>query len=383
MGLPCPPPAPSFDQPPPPSSCCEGPTDNTQFNTPMYHLGIEYLYWYPRKSSLPPLVTQGNTAQATPGVLSDPRNRILLQNNQLEDDQLQGLRLTFGIGLDASNQWSFLFSAFSLEEGGKTLGFGIPANQTTSVVLARPFFNTATGTEDAVVFASTGSLAGALQVSQKRRFYGGDMDLRYEYLCSDLTRIHLITGIKLLFLEESLNFGVATNNLNSGVQTLQAESLAAKNRFYGGNVGASWEQRLGPVFFLTTAKVAVGAVDVNPTFSAYTLTANPSGTMTLAQGQGLFVSPATAGTSRTTKFAVAPELNFKVGFDFNEYVRLSVGYTFVGLTGVARSGDLINRNLDPAALTRPAQVRDPAVQANVPTSMFWAQGLDVSLRFSF
>src|SRR5262245_58732275 len=43
MGLPCPPPGPQPPQPsqPPP---CEGPTDNTQFNTPMFHTSVDYLH---------------------------------------------------------------------------------------------------------------------------------------------------------------------------------------------------------------------------------------------------------------------------------------------------------------------------------------------------
>lgn len=379
MGLPCPPPGMFYPPCPPP---CEGPTDNTQFKVPMFHFSADYLYWYPRKSSLPPLVTRGSTVfDPSAALLGNPRTRILLQGTALEDDQLQGLRLTFGVGMDASNEWSLFVTGFALEEGERALTFS--RGRTGTDVLARPFFNLAIGTEDADRFAEGGASGGTLTVSQTRRFYGGDVDLRHEYLASENHRVHLLAGVKLLFLEESLDFSRRTQVVATGATTTQVESLGARNRFYGGEIGAEWEFRLGPVFFLTKGKLALGVTEVSPLFTANTQTTTPGAALVNVPGQGLYVSPATAGASKATRFAVAPELNFRTGFDFNEYVRLSVGYTFVGVSEAARAGDVINRSVNPGVLALPAAVRDVAPRATVPTSAFWAQGFDVSVRFSF
>lgn len=377
MGLPCPPPG-MMPYPCPCPPVCEGPTDNTQFDTPTYHVSFDYLYWYPRKSSLPPLVTSGTSTAAMPAALLQPGTRVLLQGTRLEDDQLQGGRLTFGIGVDSSNQYSLVLSAFLLEEGQKAISFG---NQGTTAVLARPFFNTQIGLEDAERFAGPG-LSGMLTVSQTRRFYGGDADLRYEYLCSDNHRIHLLGGAKLLFLDESLNFERMSVGPVAGVR-YQTESLGVANRFYGGQLGAEWEFRLGPVFFLTKGKLAFGVVDVNPNLSSVTQFIDPTGAVTTGANQGLYVSPTSAGRSHRSQFALAPELNFKLGFDFNEWVRFSVGYTYVGLTDATRAGDLINRNSNPATNLQPAPLVNLAPQTAAPTTGFWAQGLDVSVRLSF
>src|SRR5262249_36996621 len=253
---------------------CEGPTDNTQFNTPMFHLGFDYLYWYPRKSSLPPLVTSGNVADPNAGALTAPSTRVLLQGTQLEDDQLQGGRISLGIGGDASDSWSFLVTGFMLEEGNRGRSFSFAGAPGTDV-LARPFFNLVTGVEDADRFASAATRSGSLDVSQKRRFYGGDADLRYEYLCSDNSRIHLLSGVKLLFLVESLQFNRTSLDLagpSAGTLVMQSEHLGASNRFYGGEIGAEWEFRVGPIFFLTKGKVAFGVTDVNPNLTAFTRT---------------------------------------------------------------------------------------------------------------
>jgi hypothetical protein len=344
----------------------------------MFHVSFDYLYWFPRKSSLPPLVTSGTASAPVPAALNQPGTQVLVQGTQLDDPQLQGGRITFGVGIDQSDEWSIMGTAFLLEEGQRALSFG---DRGRTGVLGRPFFNLATGMEDADVFAVAGVTTGQLTVSQKRRFYGGDVDLRYEYLCSDNSRVHLLTGVKLLFLDEALDFRRVSVNPAAGVLA-QSESLQAQNRFYGGQVGAEWEFRLGPVFFLTRGKVAFGVTDVNPNLSAETRTINPA-MMTFVQSQGLYVSAATAGRSEKTVFAVSPELNFRFGLDFNDWVRFSVGYTFIGLSDATRAGDLINRNVNPLTINQPLALTTVAPQATTPTTGFWVQGFDVSVRFSF
>jgi hypothetical protein len=381
VGLPCPPPMPSAPCGPPP---CVGPTDNTQFNVPTFHLGFDYLYWFPRKSSLPPLVTSGNAADPLPAALGRPSTQVLLQGTGLEEDHLQGGRLTLGVGTDSGGDWSFLVTAFLLEQGKRSLTFGSDASGTT--VLGRPFFNLATGNEDADRFAIAGAQSGAVNVSQLRRFYGGDADAYYENLCSDDTRLFWLAGVKVLTLDESLNFArrsTALAGASVGTVISQSENLAASNRFYGGQVGAQYEFRLGPVFLQATGKVALGVVDVNPNLTAFTLTSTPTTGVTLIPNQGLYVSPSTAGRSHRTKFAVSPEANFRLGFDFNDWVRLSAGYTFIGLTETVRAGDLINRNVNPLTNTIQVPIQTLVPHASMPSSTFWAQGLDVSLRFSF
>jgi hypothetical protein len=342
----------------------------------MFHVGFDYLYWYPRKSSLPPLVTSGTASAPVPAALNQPGTQVLLQGTQLNDPQLQGGRITFGIGVDQSDEWSILATAFLLEQGQRALTF----SQAGTGVLGRPFFNLATGMEDADLFAVAGATAGQLTVSEKRRVYGGDVDLRYEYLCSDNHRLHLLAGVKLLFLDEALDFN--RTSVGPANVVTQSESLQALNRFYGGQIGGEWEFRLGPVFFLSRGKVAFGVTDVNPNLSAFTQTITAAGVQGV-QNQGLYVSVANGGQRHKTVFAVAPEANFRFGFDFNEWVRLSVGYTFIGLTDATRAGDLINRNVNPTTITQPVALTTVAPQATTPTTGFWVQGFDVSVRISF
>ena len=108
----------------------------------------------------------------------------------------------------------------------------------------------------------------------------------------------------MLFLEESLQFNRTSVDFfgpASGTFTTQSENLGAVNRFYGGEVGAEWEFRLGPVFFLTKGKLAFGVTDVNPDLTAFTRTQTPVA-LTGVVNQGLYVSPATGGDVESLEF---------------------------------------------------------------------------------
>ena len=69
--------------------------------------------------------------------------------------------------------------------------------------------------------------------------------------------------------------------------------------------------------------------------SAFTSITEPNGVVTSSSDRALDISPNNAGRFTHTRFAVVPEGNFKLGYDFNEYVRFTVGYTFIYVSGAA------------------------------------------------
>ena len=75
---------------------------------------------------------------------------------------------------------------------------------------------------------------------------------------------------------------------------------------------------------------------------------------------GLLTQP--ASFSRDI-FAVVPQFNFDVGYEFNPFCRASIGYEFLYWSSVARPGDQVG---------------------GIPRGTnFWAQGLVFSLGFMF
>jgi hypothetical protein len=114
-------------------------------------------------------------------------------------------------------------------------------------------------------------------------------------------------------------------------------------------------------------------VDQTARNSAFTSITEPNGVVTSSFDRALYISPNNAGRFTQTRFAVVPEANVKLGYDINQYVRFTVGYTYIYLSEAARPAD----QLTPGVFTPAAPF--PGVHS----TDFWVQGLDVGLRFCF
>jgi len=87
---------------------------------------------------------------------------------------------------------------------------------------------------------------------------------------------------------------------------------------------------------------------------------------TLAVGATAFVQH----FSNVSRFAVVPEVNLNVGYQFADWARAYVGYDFLYASDVAQPGEQIN----------PAGLIFAPVQ---PHTDFWAQGVNFGLEFRF
>ena len=150
---------------------------------------------------------------------------------------------------------------------------------------------------------------------------------------------------------------------------------------------------VAPNVVQATAKVALGDVNEQVRVNGVTLTnlvAGP-GTPLLTYPGGLFAQPSNIGTHSRDRFAVLPQADVNVGYQVFSCARVSVGYSFLYLSNVARPGNEINRALN---VTRIPFNNDPAGSALVPAgpaqpafnardSSFWAQGLTFGLEVRY
>ena len=83
---------------------------------------------------------------------------------------------------------------------------------------------------------------------------------------------------------------------------------------------------------------------------------------------GLTVQASNTGTFERAAVNMVSEAGVNIGYRLSRHARLYGGYTFLLWDGVLRSGDQI----DPAGATIPFK-----------DDVFWAQGVDVGLTFSW
>ena len=102
---------------------------------------------------------------------------------------------------------------------------------------------------------------------------------------------------------------------------------------------------------------------------------------------GLLVLPSNSGRHANDVFAMLPEGSFELGLRLSDRVNVSLGYSFLYWTRVARPGDQLNQTVNPTQLpTSPAFV--PNSGATQPALVltdrtFWAQGLSAGLALRY
>lgn len=358
---------------------------------PQYYIGAEYLLWNTRPQSYPALVTSGAVTDAVPAALGQKTTQVLLTGKDVEGALQSGFRVTMGLGIDAEQVSALEANFFLLGDARSSRTFSSDGSPSSSV-LSRPFFNTSTGREDSDPIAIPGISSGRIQVTSARRMFGSDVNYRYQLYNSDESRLTLLFGGRYLNIEDSVGIRANSADLPSmdelgnpvnGNAFAFREDFHTLNRFFGGQVGAEYGIRVGPVLLLTTGKVAFGTMNQVYTSSAFSSVTDPTGLVSTSSDRALLLSPGNVGRFTANRFAVASEGGFKMVLDLNDNLKFTLGYGGMLVSNVARAADQIDRNL----VVQPIGISDtfgPAPQTpRLQNSQIWAHGLDVGLRFSF
>lgn len=175
---------------------------------------------------------------------------------------------------------------------------------------------------------------------------GGDVNLRWNLRRSEFVTCDLFAGYRYLYLWDQVR--VSNTLTDAGVppaRTTITDEFCTTNQFHGAQVGLATSARLfDRLTFSTRLGVALGATVTDARLSG----SSTLGGVTTASG--LLVTGTNAGRYANTEFAVLPTADAKFGYDLTDWLRLSVGYSFLYWSRVERAGDQIDRTL---SLTRP------------------------------
>ena len=110
-------------------------------------------------------------------------------------------------------------------------------------------------------------------------------------------------------------------------------------------------------------------------------------TMPSVQMGGLLAQPTNIGHYSRNRFAVAPEAGVKLGYQVTDWMKLTVGYSFVYLSDVARPGHQIDRTVNTSQLASQlggGMLVGPARPAFVfKGTDFWGQGLNLGMELRY
>jgi hypothetical protein len=356
-------------------------------------VSAEYLLWWASGMSVPALVTASpnGTPRSAAGVLGDPRTRILYGDSDINDGIRGGFRLRFGAWFDNCQTCGIDGGYFFL--GEQTDRYR--ADCTDAMVLTRPIFNvspnvtTGNPVADSELVCFPGIVNGSLSVDSTTDFTGFDVNFRKNFSCDCCNRIDWLVGFRYLKLDDTLTISEdltveGTNQaLPVGTRIQLSDSFVTRNEFYGPQFGMTGEHRRSGGWYVSWRfLLGLGTTHKEATIAGSTTITQPGAAPVTYPG-GLLALPTNMGRYTKNDFAVVPELNLNLGYQFTPNLRVFAGYSFLYWSNVTRPGDIIDLTVNTTQLP-PGQLVGPAR----PTftwndSDFWAQGINfgVELRY--
>ncbi len=370
--------------------------------SPRFWASAEYLLWWIKNGSVPPLVTTGPALPLTPspGSFAAPGTAVLFGNDERNRNPFSGGRFTLGFWCNDCQTIGAEANFFFLDQRSNDFG-ATTSGAPGSPVLARPFFDTSTGMENAELVGYPGLAAGSIRVHATSRLLGPEGNLVCNLcrscdtscdLCDRPTgsyRVDLLAGVRYLELREGL--GVAENSQVSPTSPVFAgdhisafDQFDTVNRFYGAQLGIRSEWWWNRLFVNATGKVALGDTHQTVDINGFTRITTPGGATTVLPGN-LLALPSNIGHHARDQFSVVPELGLNVGYQLTRNLRLFAGYTIIYWSAVERPGDAISTQVNstrvPTSTIAPSGPLSP--QFDFHNSNFWAQGIDFGVRLQF
>ncbi len=340
---------------------------------------LEYMHWYNKGISLPPLVTSNIGAiplQADAGVFGLPTTSVLFGNDQIDDNRQSAGRLMFGRWMDDSCNLALGAKLYAVEGGA----VNFTTTSTGNPVIGRPFFNTdpTVNREDALLVAYPGLTTGTVSVTAENDIIGAEIFGRSLLDVGNNYRLDLVGGYQFTRIDSDL----AMSSLHStGVATFAFNDLFnVENQFHAGSVGFYGETYRECWTFSALGKIAVGNMRQ---------TVNIEGNNTVTAGGavttngGLYAQPTNIGAYERDLLVWAPEANLKMSCAVTKQLSVSVGYTFLYFTRVAFAGDQIDRNVNATQLSGGAVVGPAQPAFNFRDTDFWIQTIDLGLSWNY
>jgi hypothetical protein len=370
--------------------CC--PVDCCDRGGHHLYVSAEYLMWWLKQASTPPLVTGSLATTGVPGAIGQQGTVVLFGGSHIDSDVRSGGRFRAGYWFDDDESCGVEGSFFFLGQRGihfTAASGGVPG-------LFRPFFKVnstvnADGSvsppgESAEQVAFPGTITGRVSADLSSRLWGADANFRGNLLggplgCGCCYRVDGLAGFRYIGFDESLGVAENLTALTSPGGTFAiSDRFATTNRFYGGQIGGVAELRHGPWTLDLRSTVALGwtrqTVDISGSTSI-------NGGAPLAGG--LLALPSNIGHFGRNRFGVVPELGMNLGYQVTDYMRVFVGYNFIYWNNVVRPGQQIDRAINTTQLPNSGVPVSGPVRPLFAfhSTDFWAQGVNFGLEFRY
>jgi hypothetical protein len=210
-----------------------------------------------------------------------------------------------------------------------------------------------------------------------------------EDFCGDRHyRVDFLYGYRYLRLRENLSVGDSSTSIDPagpvevGTKFTANDSFSTSNNFNGADLGLMAESRAARWCFTTIGRLGLGGTSEHVTINGSSTLTLPGGTPTTTSG-GLLALPTNIGSYQRTGFAVVPQLELKLGYDFSPSIRFTVGYDLIYWSRVVRPGDQIDPFVNTSQASGKPLQGTPGPLFAFRESDLWVHGLSVGGEWRF
>lgn len=311
----------------------------------------EMLTWWLSGATTPGLVTQSpnGTPREEAGVIGFPATQILSGGEGFGDEARLGAQLTLGGWIDGSHGLEGYWMYLGEDDSGDYSATSVAGDP----ILARPFYNARDGFEDAVLIGFPDVAEGTTRVESSSELQSAGLRLRQVISDCGGSRFELLGGYRYLRFKDSITI---TDNItireSGGVfqqgSTVDLQDIfAAENHWHGGEIGVATNVCTGRVSLDIAGKLGLGGIRRRRLIRGATIVTSPGGAVA-GDNVGLLAAGTNSGSGSQYDFSLIPELNLSLNYRAADNLTLGVGYTLMFVTRVLRSGDMIDRNLNPS-----------------------------------
>jgi hypothetical protein len=261
-------------------------------------------------------------------------------------------------------------------------------------ILARPFFNVATGLEDSELVAFRDPdpvVVGTVSIDSWSEMTSGLATIKTVLERDDNFGVQMLGGYRFFKYEEGMTIRedlVSTDTtatlIATGTTLDVFDSFRTENEFHGFEFGMSAESSVGMFVLEVLAKLAVGNIHQTVVIDGgATITTPPPGSTVAASNGGLLALPTNIGRYTQDEFSVLPEIGVNLRVDLTRNASVTIGYTGLYIDNVVRVASQIDRAVDPTQITNLNQGGAAAAQMRplplLTDKGMWAQGMNVGL----
>ncbi len=336
-----------------------GPAVAWPADSPLRHgwVSLDYLLWWTRGMSLPPLVTTSPAGTPLPeaGVVGEPGTTVLFGDEQVNDGPRSGFRFETGLWLDRAGCDALQFDFFALESKNASY----QAYSDGDPILARPIVDATTGQPEAELIGFPGLVAGSVDVSGvSAGLWGWGLHHRQCLSCCQCCcggqRWDWLIGYRDLRLDDRLGIveQLSSPYFVPGTQLLVEDRFATRNAFHGLELGMEGERRRGPWVLEGFGRAAVGWNDASVRIKGQTTIVTP-GFPTIVNQGGLLALDSNVGRYDDADLAAVFWVGSRVAYQASRRLYLRCGYDFLLWPSVYRAGDQIDMTVNPYLLPPP------------------------------